>query len=329
MIAPWANNSYPPVLLATSRRRSLMNRMSEMDKQLNEMARVLSELDDLTATKSLLVWLIKTHGIQNATPLAGIHEQSDVFVLTAGDGSELILKAHQQLAAAKREFMAYRMLSGVGFQSVPQLVDVWSEDARFLLLEKMPGTPAMTASSKLYGRAGQLLDQLHKAPYRDLDSMPLAEAYVRRGTALFQHLLESSERSLLETCIRVLGDKVIGRRVMCHRDYRRRNWLIAPGADEISLIDFGQCRADYYLCDFVHVYMETMACGLTSSWHAFVEGYGRTLKDDERSILSALIGLYGLTTLVRIRRGQGQGCAVEGTRYCAVSRRLMNHRSSC
>ena len=115
--------------------------------------------------------------------------------------------------------------------------------------------------------------------------------------------------------------------MICHRDYRRRNWLIGPGADEVSLIDFGQCRADYYLSDFVHVYMETMACGLTSSWHAFVEGYGRTLKDDERSILSALIGLYGLSTLVRIRRGQGQGCAVEGTRYCSVSRRLMNKRS--
>ena len=75
--------------------------------------------------------------------IGGIHEQSDVFVLTADDGSALILKVHQQLAAAKRELMAYRMLSGVGFQSVPQLVDVWSEDARFLLLEKMPGTPAM------------------------------------------------------------------------------------------------------------------------------------------------------------------------------------------
>ena len=306
-----------------------MNRMSEMDKQLNEMARVLADLDDLAAIKSVLVWLTKTHGIQTSTRLGGIHEQSDVFVLTADDGSELIFKAHQQLAAAKREFMAYRMLSGVGFQSVPQLVDVWSEDARFLLLEKMPGTPAMTASSKLYRRAGQLLDQLHKMPYRDLDSMPLAEAYVRRGTALFQHLLESSERSLLETCLGVLRDQKLGPRVMCHRDYRSRNWLFDPDSDQVSLIDFGQCRADYYLCDFVHVYMETMARGLTSSWHAFVEGYGRTLKDDERSILSALIGLYGLTTLVRVRRGQGQGNALEGRRYCAVSRRLMGHRSSC
>ena len=40
--------------------------------------------------------------------------------------------------------------------------------------------------------------------------MPLAEAYVRRGAALFQHLLESSERTLLETCLRVLRTKVSG-----------------------------------------------------------------------------------------------------------------------
>ena len=53
----------------------------------------------------------------------------------------------------RSRFMAY-VPSGVGFQSVPQLVDVWSEDARFLLLEKMPGTPAMIGSSKLYRRAG-------------------------------------------------------------------------------------------------------------------------------------------------------------------------------
>ena len=325
----WAHFSFAQLLLATSRRRSLMNRMGEMDKKLNNIARALSDLGYLTATKSFLAWLTKAHGVQTATSLPGDYEQSHVFLLQRDDGSALILKVHQQLSAAKRELMAYRMLSGLSFQFVPKLVGVWPQDARFLLLEKMPGEPAIGLSPTLYQSAGRVLGQLHRVPHSDLDSMSLSEAYVRRGMTLLQYPLEFAERSLLKTCVEVLDGQTLGSRVICHRDYRSRNWLVEPRTERFSVIDFGQCRADYFLCDLVHVYVETMSSGSTSSWNAFLHGYGRTLEDDERSILSALIGLYGLTTLVRVRRGQGQGNALEGRRYCAVSRRLMGHRSSC
>ena len=186
---------------------------------------------------------------------------------------------------------------------VPRVRMFLPDDVSALVTEWIEGCPADADAPDVQRAAGRYLADLHRIG-DDSDSMPWREAlrgrrdgWLRRARARARqaaHGLDSVEAAFDDEAMQRIA-AVLGPRVWCHRDYEARNWWIEAGTGSFRVIDFGQARPDGWLLDFVKL--------AESTWHrepalreAFLEGYGRSLSEDEAQALDDLGLLHGLQT---------------------------------
>lgn len=246
------------------------------------------------------------------------HGESQVWRLK-GSGRKAVLKAHRQGRKLRQELAAYRewmpRLSPKLPASLrtPQLIAEKLEHPRALLLGWEEGqlleaaTVAPEVERDLHRLAGIFLQALHSLATTDVDTMSLADAYLRRLAVWSHRATNVLPRKLIDNVNAYAVEAVpyvsLQSRVPCHRDFTPRNWLVdtAQGqAGALTVIDFEHSHPDLYLAD-----LQRMWAGLWPSRpdlrESFFEGYGRSLSADDEAALRSTMAMWGLTTVVWAR----------------------------
>ena len=225
------------------------------------------------------------------------HGVSTVVEVETADGTALIVKQPRAVDKFDAELHAYRHWAPALAPNVPDLVAA-DRDTRVLVFSKMPGEIG-DESVSTFREAGRLLRLLNGAePPTSMvgfaaDSRARFDTWVRRARP---GLLDEAEVEFVGDQVSRLADFPDPAGVPCHRDWQPRNWLTAPDGS-VAVIDFGNARVGHWFQDFERMWWTEWRTA-PELGHAFFEGYGRTLSDDERTELRATSILWLLTTVV-------------------------------
>lgn len=271
---------------------------------------------DAPPSRALLDWVSATIGAAeglapNASPCGWPQGPSRVWRIERADGTRLYLKRfseertrRQEITALERWVPALRD-NGV---ALPTLVAASDPEHCAILVTEVPGEIAARRpveeedGEDLHRRAGAFLRRLHSLPHDDRDPIPLREAlrlrlayWLERGGDRLSHAEGRLARDLV-------GDGTVFddvARVICHRDYQLRNWLVSgtgPTAT-FGVIDFEHARPDHPLVDFVRV--RERALPHHPHWFdAFVAGYGGLPGAHAQRALVALSAIHGIGSVV-------------------------------
>ena len=243
---------------------------------------------------------------------------SQVNRVTTKDGGAFYVKRFSSSVKYDQTVHAYQNwlvnLEGL----VPRLVSSHVEE-RLLLLTDIGGcfcqwlelSAAQQAS--LLCQAGKFLRALHEVPFDDDDSMAVGDAVLTRALALQRRLGEVDVRSdhlspdRMTGIVDIIGEVVplLNRikRVPCHRDFWRRNWIWTkanggePEGVHLSVIDFEHARPDLFVFDFMKLWSD---CWLSDPQleQPFWDGYGRRLTSEENTLLNTCAKLHAVQTMI-------------------------------
>ena len=204
--------------------------------------------------------------------------QTQVWRLSYANGQRIIAKHFGHHLQWQRSLKAYQqwlpLLDCPGWRA-PQLKG-W--DVSTVFLSELPGQPreAAALAEPHWHAAGQVLHAIHTLPFKDSDPLPLraalgqrAEAALRQGEAWLPAPLRGRLCRRL-AALDQLGDAT---RVICHRDFGPRNWLVAMPEERapLGLIDFEEMHPDHPLVDLSRVFA---AAPNPRMMRAFAAGYG-------------------------------------------------------
>ncbi|MCB9745612.1 MAG: phosphotransferase [Alphaproteobacteria bacterium] len=214
------------------------------------------------------------------------------------EGGGLWLKRCASTRAAEAEARS----CSAGLPGTPRLRAL-DRPARCVLLEELPGEDVesigLTENTELHRAAGRWLARLHALPLDEDDPMPLAEALQARLDSLRRSLPAADlPLAALQEALESL-DLSGARRVRCHRDFQPRNWRWHGEA--LGVLDFEHARPDHPMVDLAKLEAAHWP-GRPALREAFLEGYGRPLRAEERAALRVLVGLEGLFALSWGRR---------------------------
>jgi Ser/Thr protein kinase RdoA (MazF antagonist) len=204
------------------------------------------------------------------------------------------------LAPLDREHVALQRLAESDL-IVPRVRMFLPGDTSALVTDWIEGSPADADAPDVQRAAGRYLADLHRIG-DDSDSMPWPDALRRRRDGWLRRARAREAADWLDGVEAAFDDEamlriatVLGPRVWCHRDYEARNWRIEAGTGSFRVIDFGQARPDGWLLDFVKL-AESCWRDDAALREAFLEGYGRSLSENEAQALDDLGLLHGLQT---------------------------------
>lgn len=273
---------------------------------------------------------------------------------------DCVVKRHRSRGAWQREVRAYRelrrlCLEGSGAIRVPRLLSA-DEVAvgggvrepgamrHFrLVMERVPGSVLTSRELDRYDWCllGRALGALHAAtPRLEPPSDPLGvRAALERRLAPPRAFFEASDGSEGAACAREGGARLArlleaqlipelgdhGERVFCHRDFRPRNVLWLPSAQDggtrkaPALVDFEHARWDFAAADFARLPMcwpsqwpEGSRCSRVRAWGAFVAGYSDFAELPAPEELIAFRGMHALATLMWGLKHRSHGRYSEG-----------------
>ena len=225
------------------------------------------------------------------------HGVSIVVEVETADGTALIVKQPRAVDKFDAELHAYRHWAPALDGHVPDLVAA-DRDTRVLVFSKMPGEIG-DESVSTFREAGRLLRLLNGAePPTSMVGFAAArrvrfDTWVRRARP---GLLDAAEVEFVAEQVSRLADFPDPAGVPCHRDWQPRNWLTAPDGS-VAVIDFGNARVGHWFQDFERMWWTEWRTA-PELGHAFFQGYGRALSDDDRTQLRATSILWLLTTVV-------------------------------
>ncbi len=274
-------------------------------------------------SEDALRWL-KSNGIDISEVIDMSWPSSGTFVsqVNQSDGERCFLKQFKCSDKFARAVNAYENWL-VDFEvSVPRLISVDRPGLRFLMSDVGDCSTWENLSpdqqERIQFEAGKFLKKLHKVEFEDNDQTPLGEAVLRRAQATYKRMLElqaaGSQEYFGGTSVEEVANIVSGveevlpllnlcKRVPCHRDFWRRNWIWPRNegktCDEVSfrVIDFEHARPDLFLFDMMKNWSDCWleSAGLES---AFWDGYGRMLDDQERLLLHRCGALHAIQTIL-------------------------------
>ena len=232
------------------------------------------------------------------------HAESNVWEVAAND-TRYYLKQHKQPRKFRQEVYAYQHWTPF-LSNVPELI-AFRERPNALLLSAVPGVLAQKVTltpsreKEVYRRAGAFLRRLHDVAFNDMDTLPLAEAllkrsesWLKRAEGFIDEQTTGWTRVQLEDAVSVIEQRG-WMRVPCHRDYTARNWLLDD--EDFYVIDFEHAKPDLFLTDFGKL-SSLVWLQRPDLQNAFFGGYGRSLTHDETGVLERLVAHGALVMVV-------------------------------
>ncbi len=249
---------------------------------------------------------------------------SDACVIQVNqrNGQRLFLKQFGCSDKFTREVGAYETWVSDFDSQVPRLVCVDKSRLRLLISDAGDCCSwehlSLGQQERVQACAGRFLRALHEVEFNDNDTLPIGDAILLRAQAIQQRVVELQavysqevfEGTNAEEVNRIVAgieevSPLLNRfkRVPCHRDFWKRNWIWSfdkdGASDELSLrvIDFEHARPDLFVFDFMKNWSD---CWLGSPQLevAFWDGYERTLDADERLVLYRCGALHALQTII-------------------------------
>jgi hypothetical protein len=241
-------------------------------------------------------------------PIAGEHEDADVWRIEHADGLRAYLKRPHHAGLMARERSAYRALAPVLADAIPRLIACCEPPHAALLLSEVPGLPISDAALspgdelEVHRQLGALRRQMDAAPVTH-DPVDPAEAVARR----FRHWCVRGAATIDDAAIERIGEafdpaplRGMARR-WCHRDLGLHNLRIDIDGERerlrVHILDLGRARPDVWLADLVELSLGPWSARAELA-HAFFGGYGRELSSRERDGLRALSLVHALATAV-------------------------------
>ena len=214
---------------------------------------------------------------------SGWHGKSCVLRIRDAGGVRWFAKRHRYESDYAREIGAYRAWVPMLGDRAPRLFGC-DDGSRSLLLSCVPGAAFGGVDVEVHRDAGRLLRLFH-----DADSWPPDPSYAvakqeRLECWLGQSdgLLAPEEVAFARAELRTLEGIPAFGMVPCHFDYSPRNWLVER--NQVHVIDFELAAPDVWVNDLGRLYFGPWR-GRSDLREAFLDGYGRTMSDDEHALL--------------------------------------------
>lgn len=254
-------------------------------------------------------------GLISVRDLSWPHAESEVKAVSSAT-AQAVLKVHRQGRKFANERRAYtewlprlRPLLEHG-TAVPELLAVRSEHPRALLLGLAAGElldglrTAPDVEAAFHERAGRFLASLHGLSHDRADPVPLGEAYAMRLEAWLPRAAGIVPPGVTRAVGRALSGALpfieAHPRVLCHRDFTPRNWLVNVHDGALTVIDFEHAQPDLFLAD-----MQRLWVGV---WRrrpdlrdSFLAGYGRRFTSHDEAAMRGLAGFWAFSTVVWAR----------------------------
>ena len=229
--------------------------------------------------------------------------ESAVWQITGRSGDSWFVKRHHSRRFHHREVTAYRRWTGaLGSSRVPALAAA-NDSALAIIISGLPGQPAqglafsLDEEREVHYQAGGLLRRFHQAaqPADDPGSIERAVARVEEHLHRAQGLLSTSQIQLVRRAADRLQHAARGvPAVPTHGDVQPRNWIWDQAGRQLAFIDFERAELAPAVRDLVRLEY--------GPWdrrpdlrEAFLDGYGRTLGDNDRELLECLAALDALS----------------------------------
>lgn len=264
---------------------------------------------------------------------------SRVSRVVSDDGRTFFVKRFESSAKYVQEAHAYQNWLGELDSFVPRVMSTNSQELILLLTDVgdcccdwQELTPAQRSS--LLRQAGRFLRTLHDIPFADEDPMALGDAVLTRAHALqrrigeakvgFEYLSPNTMSGIVDNIGEVLTLLNQTKRVPCHRDFWRRNWIwreSTGGTREdvrLGVIDFEHSRSDLLVFDFLKLWSD---CWLANPdlEEPFWDGYGRLLSADERTLLRRCAAIHAVQTIVWGVEHQNMEFTAQGKQLLAAA----------
>lgn len=214
---------------------------------------------------------------------SGWHGKSCVLRIRDAGGVVWFAKRHRYEADYAREVGAYRAWVPALGERAPHL-GAYDDESRSLLLSCVPGAAFVGVDIDVHHEAGRLLRLFH-----DAQAWPPAHAYAAERLERMElwarrseGLLAPAELAFVRGELRSLEGIPSFARVPCHFDYSPRNWLV--DRDQVHVVDFELAAPDVWVNDLGRLYFGPWR-GRPNLREAFLDGYGRTMSDDEHALL--------------------------------------------
>lgn len=253
------------------------------------------------------------------------HEASMVLRVRDGAGVDWFIKRHRDRDRYATEVNAYRRWVPALGDQAPRLGAV-DDGLAAMVLSAVPGDAAPwpepggdaatraagNAERELQRQAGALLRRLHDAQpptaWPDFAAAKIDEfdQLVPQASAL----LPAQDLEFARARVHELADLDTPLQVPCHRDYTMRNWLVGDGG--LAVVDFELARLDVWANDLVRLYFGAWT-DRPDLRDAFLDGYGRTLADEDRAVLLGCGALNAVWLTVKGRE-YGEKALEEGNR---------------
>jgi aminoglycoside/choline kinase family phosphotransferase len=283
---------------------------------------------------------LKTVGVEPVEVVDKSCAESDsrvVRITTGCKGGSFFLKRFATVRKYNQAAYAYQNWLVAVDAVVPRLVAVRSEE-RLLLLTDIGDCScgwrelSLSQKSSLLTQAGKFLRSLHETPCVNDDSMSVGDAILGRAAALQRKIEGGSSRYLsdgqMSSIVKSIEEVRLRlnqiKRVPCHRDFWRRNWIWTAASNQsqgnlrLGVIDFEHARYDLFLLDLMKVWSD---CWLTNSQleEAFWQGYGRRLTNVENALLKVCAKVHAAQTIVWAEAHQQAAFLDQGLRLLAAT----------
>ncbi|MGH8875815.1 MAG: PQQ-binding-like beta-propeller repeat protein [Stackebrandtia sp.] len=212
------------------------------------------------------------------------HGGAEVFEVRDAEDVSWFVKRPPEKYNFDAERNAYRRWVPALGDRAPRL-RASDDGLRAMVLYAVPGKPIVDCGEMEARQAGALLRRFH-------DSEPLSvwrgfaaekqarlEYWVNRGAGL----LSAVEVDFARARLRDLEGVPDPPRVPCHLDYGPRNWLLADG--RVSVIDFEWSATEVWVNDLAKLHFGPFH-DRPELAGAFADGYGKTMTDDERELMT-------------------------------------------
>jgi len=258
----------------------------------------------------------------------------------ASDRGPCFLKIHEDRAHWAAEVHGYERWAPVFGAKAPRLLGVHDSEPLALIVTALPGTVLERVTLRpevekaVWFDAGRALADLHAlppgstfgvpgrdgrcAPDAPLDAVTWVsddlDQWVATGR---QHGCLTRDELWLVDAARELLPAFAGERpIPCHRDYCPANWMVDDAGRWTGVIDFEFSRWDVRISDLTR-YPDWDYVERPEMVEAWMEGYGRTLSDqEERQRLVAHVQ-YALAAIVWGHQANFLGFKAEGQRAMA------------
>lgn len=260
------------------------------------------------------------------------HRMSSVIRLRDRAGVTWFLKRHNDRERYLAEVTAYHRWVFVLGRRAPRL-RAFNDSLGALILSAVPGEPpawpaetiddgsdgTLAKDAALQHSAGALLRQLHEGqPAVPWDDFAAAKSEEFDQLApIAAGLLTTSELAAARSQVSELTGQPCPGKVVCHRDYTPRNWLVDAGT--VYVIDFEWSRLDVWVSDLARLHLGIWATR-PDLREAFMSGYGRDLAAADGAIMHGCAVLTGVWMLVKAHES-GQRSFEDGSREALL--RLM------